>query len=243
MPFKGNVSEWDEDLPILTAAIRALPNRHTGLTPNLLMLGREVTQPVELVFEMKTNIVEREPPHEYAQNLKERMLKAHALARKNIGAAQNYQKKNYDLNRNYSAFEEGDIVYRLNKSSKTGQSRKLQPVWLGPLLVVEPLSPVLYKVRGRKKITVLHHDLLKKCEDREVPIRLRRMRNKLLGADGSEGSTVVHEGYELGDLFQAASKGCNENVQVEGEGVQPAKITTTRSGREVKLPARYQDGL
>ena len=67
------------------------------------------------------------------------------------------------------------------------------------------------------------------------------MRNKMLGADGSEGSTVVSKGYRLGDLFHATSSGGNENVHIEGD--QPSKITTTRSGREVKLPARYRDGI
>ena len=43
--IKGNVTEWDEDLTLITSAIRALPNRHTGMTPNFMMLGREVTQP------------------------------------------------------------------------------------------------------------------------------------------------------------------------------------------------------
>ena len=125
------MSEWDEDLPILTAAIRALPNRHTGLTPNLLILGREVITPVELVFEMKSKSAEKVQPHEYAQNLKKRVLKVHAIARQNIGSAQTYKKNNYDLKQNYCAFEEGDIVYKLNKASKHGQSRKLQPMWLG----------------------------------------------------------------------------------------------------------------
>lgn len=47
--------KWDEDLPILTGALRSLPNRSTGLTPNLMMLGREVRQPMDLVFDFKGN--------------------------------------------------------------------------------------------------------------------------------------------------------------------------------------------
>ena len=90
--LKGNITEWDEDLPILTGAIRSLPNRSTGLTPNLMMLGREVRQPVDLVFNFKESSVQNEQPPEYARILKERMIRVHSLARDNIGVAQNQQR-------------------------------------------------------------------------------------------------------------------------------------------------------
>ena len=53
---------------------------------------------------------------------------------RNMRAAQTYLKKNYDLKRNYCGFEEGVIVYKLNKPSKPGQTRKLQPIWLGAIV-------------------------------------------------------------------------------------------------------------
>ena len=37
-------SRWDEDLPLLTGAIRSVPNRVTGFTPNQLMLGGSITR-------------------------------------------------------------------------------------------------------------------------------------------------------------------------------------------------------
>ena len=37
-------SSWDEDLPILTSAIRSVPNRTTGFTPNLLLVETSKTQ-------------------------------------------------------------------------------------------------------------------------------------------------------------------------------------------------------
>ncbi len=143
--LKGNVLNWDEDLPILTAAIRSHPKRHTGMTPNLMMLGREVRQPVDLVFNIKTSTPEKEMPHPYVKNLKSRMNRVHTMARETIGTAQRYQKKHYDLHQNFNSFKQGDIVYKLNKSLQLGLSRKLQPIWRGPLLVVEALSPYCTK--------------------------------------------------------------------------------------------------
>ena len=78
--LKENVTDWDKDLPILAGAIRSLPNRTTGLTRNLMMLGREV-------FSFTEGNVQNEQPTEYVQNLKERMTRVHSLARDKIGVA------------------------------------------------------------------------------------------------------------------------------------------------------------
>lgn len=43
-------NNWDRHLPQLASAIRSSVNRHTGYTPNKLMLGREVSVPTDLVF-------------------------------------------------------------------------------------------------------------------------------------------------------------------------------------------------
>ncbi|VDH94351.1 Hypothetical predicted protein [Mytilus galloprovincialis] len=41
---------WDEHLAQLAGAVRSSVNRSTGFTPNMLMLGREVNQPVDLLY-------------------------------------------------------------------------------------------------------------------------------------------------------------------------------------------------
>ena len=43
-------NNWDEHLPQLAGAIRSSVNRSTGFTPNMLMLGREVNQPADLLY-------------------------------------------------------------------------------------------------------------------------------------------------------------------------------------------------
>ena len=45
-------SDWDELLPYLTMAYRSTEHETTGMSPNLLMLGRETTTPLDLAFEM-----------------------------------------------------------------------------------------------------------------------------------------------------------------------------------------------
>ena len=42
----GASDKWDEAVPLLAGAIRSRQNRHTGMTANMLMLGREVRRPI-----------------------------------------------------------------------------------------------------------------------------------------------------------------------------------------------------
>ena len=72
---------------------------------------------------------------------------------------------------------------------KMGQSRKLNPLFTGPYLVVKVLSPYLYRVRDRKKTLVLHHDRLKICEEQAVPFWVRRRRHDLFRRLDNEDQT------------------------------------------------------
>ena len=46
----GNQQTWDEHLQQLAGAIRSTISRNIGFTPNLMMLGREVMLPIDLMI-------------------------------------------------------------------------------------------------------------------------------------------------------------------------------------------------
>ena len=48
--IQGQQEDWDLHLATLGMAIRSTVNRQTGFTPNFLMLGREVLQPIDLML-------------------------------------------------------------------------------------------------------------------------------------------------------------------------------------------------
>ena len=60
-----------------------------------------------------------------------------------------------------------------------GQSKKLQPIWSGPWTVTHVILSVLYRIDNRKRAMVVHHNSLKLCSDRDVPIWLQRKRHEL----------------------------------------------------------------
>ena len=88
--------DWDEFLPQLACALRSSVNRMTGLTPNQMMLGREITLPSDLVFRPPKEESDQ-TEHEYIEGLKEAMHQAHEVARKNLRTTQRHMKRDYDL--------------------------------------------------------------------------------------------------------------------------------------------------
>ena len=76
-----------------------------------------------------------------------------------------------------------DAVHRFNRSIVLGQRKKLQPIWSCPWIVTQVISSVLYRIANRKRSMVAHHDSLKLCSDRDLPIWLMRKRHEMTGED------------------------------------------------------------
>ena len=138
-------SKWDQYIPQIAGAIRSAVNRTTGFTANMMMLGREVTTPAELMFPCQGN--KAKEPNEYVANLKENMQRAHAVARENIGKSLRTAKRYHDLKLLLRQYEEGDIVYLLDTAVVKGKCRKLQAPWKGPAVITKKISAYTYKVR------------------------------------------------------------------------------------------------
>ena len=51
-----NHTDWDEQLPYVMMAYRSSIHETTGFTPNSLMLGREVSTPLDILYEMPSPI-------------------------------------------------------------------------------------------------------------------------------------------------------------------------------------------
>ena len=183
---------WDQDLQILAGAIRSMEHRSTGYSANMMMLGMEVFQPIDILMRTAGEHFRDENPAGYVQHLRQVLQDVHRMASQKLRTQLNYQKRQYDLRLEENHYEVGDFVYRLNGASKVGESKKLKPVWLGPLVVTAVINPVLFRVKDRKNEYVLHHDRLKPCEDRVIPLWLRRMRHNMLDLD----TTIAYDEAE-----------------------------------------------
>ena len=66
------------------------------------------------------------------------------------------------------------------------QMIKLRPPWTGPFLITVARPPV-YKLLGRKRTLVVHHDRLKPCNDATFPLWLQRKRHNFLNTLSIDG--------------------------------------------------------
>ena len=148
------------------------------LTIIMLMLGREITQPVDLMMDTAVANLQISEPTSYVTKLQEAIGHVHNETRQHLKQAQHRQKRDYDLRLQERKFEVGDVVYKVNSAMIVGQSPKLQNQWKGPFLVITEMFPQ-FKICSQKKVEVVHHDIIQICEGRQLPLWLRRKRHTL----------------------------------------------------------------
>ena len=72
-------------------------------------------------------------------------------------------KRKYDIKTYKIPYKVGDAVWYYNPKRKVGFNPKLQRPWKGPMIVVEQLNDVLFRIQLslKAKPIVVHHDKLK----------------------------------------------------------------------------------
>ena len=166
---------WDEHLPQVCLAIRSSRNRTTGISPNRMMLGREINTPVNLMIPTKEQ--KAKEPEEYREFLEESLQKAHQLAREKLKTEIVRNKTYHDRRALLQEFKVGDIVLWMDKA----RMNKLHPLYLGPALLTHKLSPCNFRILvNNQTFKVVNHDMIKICRDRKVPEWIIWKREELL---------------------------------------------------------------
>ena len=164
--LKGEQEDWDLNLGCLAAAYRATPHTSTGLSPNMMMLGREVRIPAELrsgsLCEPEGNAVTSYG--EYVNWLRERMQVAYDIARSHLDKAAKHHKYAYDTRLKYMNYDPGDCAWYLHERRTSGISPKLQMAYV-QCVILRKFNDVNYLIRLKEGTDcVVHHDKLKKYE-------------------------------------------------------------------------------
>ncbi|CAG2241485.1 unnamed protein product [Mytilus edulis] len=158
-----NQRDWDEYIPFVMMAYRASEHETTGQTPNSLMLGRELSTPLDIMYEMPPSVKDI-PAHKWAWELKEKLEHSHSFVRGKIKGQMRRQKHYHDLKLSYQNFRKDDEVYVYFPVKKPGMSSKLTSFWKGPFKILDKYGDLTYKVDCgyRGKPQVIHVDRLKK---------------------------------------------------------------------------------
>jgi len=164
--------DWDLMLPFALMAYRATPHKSTGLTPNMMVLGREITEPIDLVVGLPSDHPQEVSPPQYVVELRERLEQAHEIAREALGQSSRRAKKHYDRKAHEKTYAVGDFVWQFIKNRKRcrGKVRKFLPNYDGPYRVQCVVDPHTYVIqRGPcSNLRVVHHDDLKPYYSREA---------------------------------------------------------------------------
>jgi hypothetical protein len=170
--LKDEDDDWDLHLGCLAAAYRATPHESTGLSPNLLMLGREVRLPVEVMLGSAAPNDEEDVTSygEYVSKLRDRMQHAHAVARKHLKGAAVRQKDAYDAKKSLHVYQPGDLVWYASQLNQLHIAPKLRRPFEGPFVVTKRLNDLVYRLQFRKggASRNVHHNKLKPYSGRVV---------------------------------------------------------------------------
>ncbi|KAJ3583377.1 hypothetical protein NHX12_020173 [Muraenolepis orangiensis] len=120
---------WDWDLMTHYAlmAYRATQHSSTRLTPNILLFGKEVTEPVDLVpgLPPDNDNIDTNTPPQYVMKLRERLGLSHQLAREALGKSVERAKQQYDKNICQTQHKVG--VWHLIKGTKRIKNKLVVP--------------------------------------------------------------------------------------------------------------------
>ena len=164
------------------------------------MLGREVNNPEHVHFGMSSPV--SVSGSEYIKRLEFVMRETNRIAGENMKGTLLRRKQDYDVKLKQESYEVGEFVYKLNNATKKGVSKKLQPLYDGPFIVPRVLSPILIEIESRKRNKVVHHNKLKPCNDRFIPLWIRRRRQELLSLDDTlPYDADEHSFFNISDLF------------------------------------------
>ena len=166
--------DWDTHIPLVLMAYRSAAQDSTSCSPALLMLGREIRTPAEMMMGKPPDTPVDPPGPEYARKLQDRLESAHKFARGQLQSAGARQKRNYDVHTRGRHFEADELVWMYNPQRKKGRCPKLDSKWMGPCRVLERLSEVVYRIQlplGGRKVA-LHRDRLAPYRGVATPLRL-----------------------------------------------------------------------
>lgn len=173
--------DWDKKLPYVLMAYRSSQHESTGYTPNMLMLGREVATPVDIMYEFP-NRVKPTNVHDWVRELRQTLEKAHTYARQITQQSMLRQKRYHDQNVVRKTFEEGEQVLVYFPPRGIGKSAKLTSYLYGPYKIVQQHIDVTFKIRKDKetRTLIVHVDRFMGLRSSEMKMKLQKSRIRLL---------------------------------------------------------------
>ena len=122
--------DWDLQIPFVMSAYRASRHASTGFSPNFLMMGREVTLPVEIMYGRPVaEVCGDQNEAAYVTEIRNRLHQAYQTAYSRLGTTAERQKSYHDRGVQPKSYPIGSKVWMFHPLKKQGLSPKLQSFW------------------------------------------------------------------------------------------------------------------
>jgi hypothetical protein len=167
-------SVWDEFVDLMMFTLRTCKIKSTGLTPAQVLLGRNLTAPLDVFKpDPEYNIPPDENIRDYAKRVEHRIKLAvrYLMESKELASLEN--KMYYDPNHVYAEFTVGDwvtIVTHPLSDKAEDFAAKLAPTREGPYVVIKRLNPLNYElgdIHTKQLVTFAHVVQMKMYYPRE----------------------------------------------------------------------------
>ena len=151
-------------------AYQSSVHESTGFTPHILVLGHEISLPLDLMY--------RPPPsttpidiHDWVSQKEETFHQAYELVRSNATTQQRRRKNLYNKRVRVPTYKEGEYVLLHNPVVPVGKSPKLSSHWRGPYEILKCLNDLNYKIKELTtgKVQVVHYDRMKRYHG-QIPV-------------------------------------------------------------------------
>ena len=225
-------NDWDDHIPYLLMAYRSTIQESTGCTPNKLMLGREISLPLDLIVGEPPDANVNFCPVEYVEWIRHSMGTTFEFANKNLEKAAVRQKKYYDRNLKHRTYERDDFVWRWYPPTA---NVKLGLGWTGPYKILQRISDVTYQIQRLPDSNpiVVHVDHLKPYTGVLPPSSWES--SFLNGEECGEQSSDSPE-IDMSDVSPVGSPDTSISPDTVPQYQSPVR---TRCGRQIKKPTVY----
>ena len=196
--FRAN--DWDQHLPLVCMAYRSSVHSSTNCTPQVLVYGRELNLPVDIMY---PSVAETDPiPQcgpEYVEWLRQSMAKAYNFVRAHLDKSAVRQKRGYDAHaKQQPTFKIGDKVRYYYPPVRQGN--KFARPWIGPFTIMKQVTEVDYRIKrdsNPARILVTHIDNLKPFEgplSMDPPLQMAPPDDETIFGSSREIPTTIDDG-------------------------------------------------
>ena len=244
-----NRTNWDDHLPYVMMAYRASVHESTKCTPNLLMIGREISAPIDvLVGQPPVNNLGDGCPHAYVEWIQDAMQRSFEFAHENLQSSFMKQKRYHDVNLKPRRYNIGDTVWRFYPPKA---NQKLGSGWTGPYRITRNISEITYEAEylptGKKYI--LNVDHLKPADtDRtslfqNVPdlndAEFNSDEERSCCPDDDRDQDTVEPHFDEERSRCSDDDATDENLPVNRSSSRTPVLRYSRRGRLVKPPVKF----